>query len=75
MPHAIIAHSWLHLPDSEKNLERQAEFKSVKGIRSMPVTSQNVETRDSIRLLPGSIQDPDWRKGLGLLRNMDFPGI
>ena len=72
MPNAIVAHSWLHLPDSEKTLERQAGFHSVKGIRSKPVTSPTAETRDSVRQLPGSIHDPAWRKGLGLLRKFGF---
>ncbi|MDP6463618.1 MAG: amidohydrolase family protein [SAR324 cluster bacterium] len=72
MPNAIVAHSWLHLPDSEKTLERQSEFPSVRGIRCKPVTSRNAETRDSVRQLPGSIHDPAWRKGLGLLQKYDF---
>ncbi len=68
LPDAIVAHAWLHLPDSEGMLAAQAAFPVVRGIRSKPRTSASADTRDRVRGQPASMQDPAWRQGLGLLR-------
>jgi len=68
LPAAIVAHAWLHRPDSAQVLAAQAAFPAVRGIRSKPRTSATAETRDGVRGLPASMQDPAWRQGLGLLR-------
>lgn len=68
MPHAIVAHAWLHRPESEAVLAEQASFPAVCGIRSKPRTSTTAAAREEVRGQPVSLQDPAWRKGLGLLR-------
>ena len=69
---AIVAHSWLHLPESESVLEAQSEFKAVRGIRSKPITSPSSTTRDQVQGKPCSMQDPNWRAGLGLLQKYNL---
>ena len=68
LPDAIVAHAWLHRPDSAEILAGQAAFPAVRGIRSKPVTSATAAARDTVRGQPASLQDPAWRRGLGLLR-------
>jgi predicted TIM-barrel fold metal-dependent hydrolase len=68
LPDAIVAHAWLHRPDSEGVLAAQAAFPAVRGIRSKPRTSASADTRDSVHGQTASMQDPAWRQGLGLLR-------
>ena len=68
LPHAVVAHAWLHRDDSEAVLERQASFEAVRGIRSKPTTSHSLANRDKVRDDPASIHSLQWRKGLGLLR-------
>ncbi len=68
LPDAIVAHAWLHRPDSAEVLAAQGAFPAVRGIRSKPRTSATAKTRDSVRGQPASMQDPAWRQGLGLLR-------
>ena len=69
---AIVAHSWLHLPESEQVLAAQSEFKAVRGIRSKPITSTSADTRDQVRGKPCSMQDENWCAGLGLLRKYNL---
>ncbi len=68
MPNAIVAHAWLHRPESAEILEAQAAFPAVRGIRSKPITSPTATSRESVRGLSAGMQDPAWRDGLGLLR-------
>ena len=68
LPAAIVAHAWLHRPDSAEVLAAQAAFPAVRGIRSKPRTSTDAASRDGVRGQPASLQDPAWRQGLGLLR-------
>ena len=67
MPDGIVAHAWLHEPSSENVLAEQAAFEAVRGIRSKPVTSASAATRGEVRGRTASMQDPNWRRGLGLL--------
>lgn len=71
-PDAIVAHAWFHEPDCREVLSEQARFPLVRGIRSKPVTSARWSERDSIMGQPASMQDPAWRKGLGLLREFNL---
>lgn len=65
LPNVIVAHAWLHTPDAEVMLARQAGFPAVRGIRSKPVTRG---ARDApLAEIAGSMRDPAWRRGLGLL--------
>jgi len=68
MPDAIVAHAWLHRPDSAEVLAAQAAFPAVRGIRSKPRTSATAAGRDDVRGQAAGMQDPAWRAGLGLLR-------
>lgn len=72
VPSAIVAHSWLHLPESESILAAQSEFKAVRGIRSKPVTSATLAERENVTGKAGSMQDQNWLNGLGLLRKYGF---
>ena len=70
MPNAIVAHAWIDTPDSEEILAKQKAFPLVRGIRTKPIISSGPD--ESVRGLPRSMQDPAWRKGLGLLETYDL---
>ncbi len=70
MPNAIVAHAWIDTPDSEEILAKQKAFPLVRGIRTKPIISSGPD--ESVRGLPRSMQDPAWRKGLGLLEKYDL---
>jgi predicted TIM-barrel fold metal-dependent hydrolase len=65
MPNAVVAHAWFHTDDCEEILARQSRFPLVRGIRSKPVTAPTAS--DAPPTGPGSLHDPKWRRGLGLL--------
>lgn len=69
---AMVAHSWLHLDNSEAVLEEQASYSAVRGIRSKPITAATAARRDEVRGEAGSMQDETWRRGLGMLRTYDL---
>jgi predicted TIM-barrel fold metal-dependent hydrolase len=70
MPNAIVAHAWFHLGDTEEVLARHKAYPLVRGIRSKPVTSAHPD--ESVAGAPGTMQDPNWRAGLRLLRRFDL---
>lgn len=70
MPNAIVAHAWIDTPDSEEILAQHKQFPLVRGIRTKPIISKGPD--DSVRGQPRSMQDPKWRKGLGLLEKHDL---
>jgi len=70
MPNAIVAHAWIDEPASEEIIIRQKAFPLVRGIRTKPIISQG--PADSVRGRPRSLQDPNWRAGLGLLEKHDL---
>ena len=70
MPGAIVAHAWIDEPNSEEILARQKAFPLVRGIRTKPIISKG--PGDSVRGQPRSMQDPKWRRGLGLLARYDL---
>jgi predicted TIM-barrel fold metal-dependent hydrolase len=70
MPNAIVAHAWIDEPNSEEILLQHKQFPLVRGIRTKPVISKGPD--DSVRGQPRSMQDPTWRKGLGLLEKHDL---
>ena len=65
MPNAVVAHAWFHTDECEEILARQSRFPLVRGIRSKPVTAPTAG--DAPPTGPGSLHDPKWRRGLGLL--------
>jgi len=56
MPNAVVAHAFLHDQDLEKLLLAHKRSPLVRGIRCKPV-----------REGPGSMHDPNWRRGMKLL--------
>lgn len=70
MPNAIVAHAWIDEPNSEEILLQHKQFPMVRGIRTKPIISKG--PGDSVRGQPRSMQDPNWRKGLGLLEKHDL---
>ena len=70
MPNAIVAHAWFHTPNAEEILARQKAYPLVRGIRSKPVTSRM--PKESVAGMPGTLQDPQWRAGLRLLKKFDL---
>ena len=65
MPNAIGAHAWVDSPDAEDIIAAQAANPLVRGIRTKPVIASGPDA--SVRGERRSLQDPAWRKGLGLL--------
>ena len=56
MPNAVVAHAFLHAADLEAKLIAHTNFPLVRGIRAKPAAHG-----------AGSLQDPDWRRGMKLL--------
>lgn len=65
MPAAIVAHAWFHTDNAAEVLTRQAANPLVRGIRSKPVTAASPDRMQDG--LPGSMQDPRWRRGYARL--------
>ncbi len=70
MPRTIVAHAWIDEPNSEEILLQHKAFPLVRGIRTKPIISKGPD--DSVRGLQRSMQDPNWRRGLGLLEKHDL---
>jgi predicted TIM-barrel fold metal-dependent hydrolase len=70
MPNAIVAHAWIDEPNSEEILLQHKQYPLVRGIRTKPIISKG--PNDSVRGQPRSMQDPKWRKGIGLLAKHDL---
>ena len=65
MPNAVVAHTWFHVPEVEANLAAHARHPLVRGIRSKPKTTAAPQRQPLEG--PGTMQDPAWRRGLGML--------
>src|ERR1700735_4785435 len=65
MPNVIVAHAWVDTPNAEEIVAAQAANRLVRGIRTKPVIADG--PNGSVRGQNRSLQDPAWRKGLGLL--------
>lgn len=67
LANAIMGHAWLVRPDLEDELRRHMQFPLFRGIRSKPrVGRAPGEVADG----PGTMADPDWRRGLGVLQKL-----
>ncbi|WP_454724693.1 MULTISPECIES: amidohydrolase family protein [Cupriavidus] len=64
-PNAIVAHADFNGAELEQRLLAQAAFPLVRGVRCKPRTSASAG--QSVRGQPGTLQDPRWLEGLGLL--------
>ena len=65
-PQGHVAQAWLDREDVEEVLAAQAAFPLVRGVRHKPRAAPRPDlvTRGE----PGSLTDPHWRRGYGLLR-------
>lgn len=72
LPSALVAHAWFHRDDSQEEMQAQAAFSEVRGIRSKPVTSKSADELSTVIGVPGSMEDPNWRRGLGMLRDFNL---
>jgi len=65
VPRMIVAQAWLDREDVEDVLAAQAAFPRVRGVRHKP---RAASAPDQVRRgLPGSMDDPKWRRGYALL--------
>lgn len=69
-PMAAVGHVSFTQPDLDEVLAGHAALPLVRGIRSKPVTAAH--PGDSVRGLPGTMQDPAWVAGLHRLSTYDF---
>jgi predicted TIM-barrel fold metal-dependent hydrolase len=65
LPSAVVAQGWLDRDDVETVLAGQAARPIVRGIRHKPAAA--ARPTDAHRGAPGSMDDPRWRRGYGLL--------
>jgi predicted TIM-barrel fold metal-dependent hydrolase len=72
LPTVMVCHAALHQEDAADVLQQQASFPFVRGVRHKP---RAAPAPDQIEQgLPGSMGDPDWRRGYSLLarHNLSF---
>lgn len=67
-PQAIVAQAWLDRGDVDEVLAAQSRQPLVRGIRHKPRSATLPE--DAVRGVPGSMDDPAWRKGFALLEGL-----
>jgi predicted TIM-barrel fold metal-dependent hydrolase len=65
LPTACVAHAALDRSDARDTLHRQASFPFVRGIRHKPAAAAT--PGEARRGAPGSMDDPQWRKGYAIL--------
>lgn len=70
MPNAIVAHAWIDEPNSDEILSQHKAYPLVRGVRTKPIISRGPD--HSVKGQPRSLQDPNWRAGLDLLRKHDL---
>ncbi|MBT6137269.1 MAG: amidohydrolase family protein [Rhodospirillaceae bacterium] len=68
MPNAIVGHVWLAADNCEEVLRGHMRHPLFRGVRSKPVTSLTPDTMTPGA--PGTMQDPNWRRGFSLLRDL-----
>ena len=70
-PIVFVAQAQLDRLDAEDILNGHSRFKQVRGIRHKPKSSKK-ELADRHRGAPGSMDDPNWRKGYALLERFGY---
>ena len=70
LPNAIVGHVWLAADNCADVLREHMRYPLFRGVRSKPVTSLSPDTMTPGA--PGTVQDPEWRKGLALLDELDL---
>ncbi|WP_262272458.1 amidohydrolase family protein [Microvirga yunnanensis] len=68
LPTVCVAHAALDAPDTDETLYRQSRFSIVRGIRHKPAAAGS--PGEAKRGAPGSMDDPQWRKGYGILESL-----
>jgi len=72
LPSVMVCHAALHQGNAADVLEQQASFSFVRGVRHKPAAAHSP---DQVQQgLPGSMGDPNWRRGYSLLarHNLSF---
>jgi predicted TIM-barrel fold metal-dependent hydrolase len=70
VPSAVVAHVDFAAADIDERLAEQAAFPLVRGIRCKPRTAR--APGESVRGVPGAMQDPRWLAGLARLQAYDL---
>jgi predicted TIM-barrel fold metal-dependent hydrolase len=70
MPNAVVAHAFLHSNNLDETLAAHQKYPLVRGVRSKPVTSRSAT--DARPDGPGSMRDPNWRRGMKALERHDL---
>jgi len=65
LPNAVVAQAWLHRADVAEVLAGHAASPLVRGVRHKPAAAPSPDS--VIPGAPGSMGDPQWRKGYALL--------
>ncbi|EIM26934.1 amidohydrolase family protein [Microvirga lotononidis] len=65
LPTVCVAHAALDAPDADETLYRQSRVSIVRGIRHKPTAAGS--PGEAKRGAPGSMDDPQWRKGYAIL--------
>ena len=68
MPNAVVGHVWLAADNCEAVLRGHMKYPLFRGVRSKPVTA--LTPKDMKPGAPGTMQDPAWRRGFALLRDL-----
>jgi len=69
-PVVFVAQARLEQNNIEEVLSGHSAFPQVRGIRQKPTATKQNEPRQ--RGLPGSMDDPNWRKGYALLERFEY---
>ena len=65
LPHGIVAQAWPARDDIGQVLREQAQFPAVSAVRNRPSAAAGPESVE--RGAPGSLDDPEYRKGVALI--------
>ena len=65
LPNAVVAYVDLLAPDADAHLAQHRAYPMVRSVRFKPTTSRRAD--QTVRGLPGSLQDERWSRGLSLL--------
>lgn len=65
LPHGIVAQAWPARDDIGQVLSEQAQFPAVSAVRNRPSAAAGPESVE--RGAPGSLDDPEYRKGVKLI--------
>ncbi|WP_205853802.1 amidohydrolase family protein [Phenylobacterium deserti] len=70
LPTVMVCHAALNAPDADAVLARQSAFPLVRGVRHKPTAAPAPDAMEPGA--PGSMSDPDWRRGYAQLAAHGF---